>query len=103
MNAMNETLTRLKRRKPSFSASSASSLGFWLRWNSPVFPLVVSVSPMPAYLRFPGEERHPSQDSGKFFSQASLRAGGPWQLHKGAAPRTRSSGWQGCARVWPPC
>lgn len=27
---------------------------------------------MPVCLGFPGEERHPSQDSGKFFSQASL-------------------------------
>lgn len=97
MNAMNETLTRLKRRKPSFSASSASSLGFWLWWAFSVFPLVVSVSPMPAYLGLPGEEHHPGQDSGKF-SQASLGAGGPWQLYKEAALRTRSSGWQECVQ-----
>ena len=66
MNATNETLTRLERRKPSFSASCASSLGFCLRRNSPFLPLVVC-------LGFPGEVRHPSQDSGKFFSQASLK------------------------------
>ena len=73
MNATNETLTRLERRKPSFSASCASSLGFCLRRNSPFLPLVVGVSPTPVCLGFPGEVRHPSQDSGKFFSQASLK------------------------------